>query len=93
MSLARSSHSLSGEYFSRCLEILIRTTDPRERLISSKIYSQSVEATKLSPAKLGAQPDLASKEQPVPSIEDFLRRPDEASLRIGELHRVHFPCI
>ncbi|GAA5975197.1 hypothetical protein JCM5350_000179 [Sporobolomyces pararoseus] len=66
--------------------ILLRDDEPSSIIafaLSSKIYSQSVEATKLSPASLASQPNLPSDVPSPPTIEDFLRRPDEASLRIA----------
>ncbi|GAA5919437.1 hypothetical protein JCM1841_002389 [Sporobolomyces salmonicolor] len=74
--------------------ILLRDDEPSSIIayaLSSKIYYQSVEATKL-PAPGSGRPagesttikeetgDYAAKQ---PTIEDFLRRPDEASLRIA----------
>ena len=58
------------------------------RFHSSKIYYQSVEATKLAATHTThptAPPTTENVASPkLPTIEDVLRRPDEASLRIGE---------
>ena len=68
-----------------------------ERYHSSKIYYQSVEATKLAAThttRLTAPPtteDVASPK--LPTIEDVLRRPDEASLRIGEAPSSSSDCV
>ncbi|GAA6063971.1 hypothetical protein JCM10212_004781 [Sporobolomyces blumeae] len=72
--------------------ILLRDDEPSSIIafaLSSKIYAQSVEATKLSVAEpsLSAPAEAASidatSQRKQPTIEDFLRRPDEASLRIA----------
>ncbi|GAA6009969.1 hypothetical protein JCM11491_005808 [Sporobolomyces phaffii] len=60
--------------------ILLRDDEPSSIIafaLSSKIYYQSVEATKLDPAA------ARTRDDPGPTIEDTLRRPDEASLRIA----------
>ncbi|GAA5927806.1 uncharacterized protein JCM15063_005999 [Sporobolomyces koalae] len=74
--------------------ILLRDDEPSSIIafaLSSKIYYQSVEATKLVPSTSSQSSDTALNALDEPgsassiksTIEDVLRRPDEASLRIA----------